>query len=66
MSKYLATADIAATFGVDQSTVSRWVAMDRIPILGRLGTSQQSPVIYDADAVKRFGADLRKLDKART
>ena len=63
---FLTTAEVAAAFGVDHSTVNRWVQMNRIVTVGRFGTGRTAPVMFNAEDVLDFGEALAELHAART
>jgi len=59
------TAEVAAAFEVDISTVSRWVTSGRIPTLGKFGPARTSAIMFDRAAVADFGRQLAELHTGR-
>lgn len=59
----LTTAQVAATFAVDVSTVNRWVQLGHLES-SRFGTGRTAPRMFTTEAVQAFGDALRQL--ART
>ena len=59
-SEYLTSAQVAAVFDVDVSTVSRWLSTQRIEGT-RFGTGRTSALMFRIEDVTVFGGDLRLL-----
>ena len=62
---FLTTAQVARIFGVDASTVNRWVQMGHLDS-SRFGSGRTAPRAFNADDVLDFGEALAELHAART
>ena len=62
---FLTTAQVARIFGVDASTVNRWVQMGHLDS-SRFGSGRTAPRAFNADDVLDFGEALADLHAART
>ncbi len=57
---YLTTAQVAATFRVDVSTVNRWVTGGHLTA-SRFGSGRTAPRVFDASVVDAFAAALTAI-----
>ena len=64
-SHFLTTGQVAATFGVDVSTVTRWSQMGHLES-SRFGIGRTAPRVYNADTVAAFADALTQLAAAKT
>ena len=62
---YLTSVQVADTFGVTVSTVSRWLAYGHLPGT-KFGTGRTSALMFTVADVQRFGAALRTLAAQKT
>ena len=53
MTAVLLTSDVAALFGVNVKTVSRWAKSGRLPVLRKV-PGVRGPLIFDAAVVERL------------
>lgn len=61
---FLTTAQVAELFGVDQSTVNRWVQMRHLTS-SRFGTGRTAPRVFNAEHIEMFGDALRAIAEAK-